>query len=123
MNGEQRALSCPQCGWQITPRGRSVPRFCAVCGQPLAATLPNFAASSPMPRPTPPGASAAFILGLCGIVPVVGLALGLVAMVLGGRALRTIRTSGGQLGGEGLARAGMIIGGFCALLWTIALFR
>lgn len=123
MNAERQTLSCPKCGWQITPRGRSLPRFCAVCGQALAVTLAGLAAGSPMPRPTPPGASAAFILGLCALLPAVGLPLGIVAAVLGARALRIIRSSGGQLGGEGMARAGMILGGLCALLWTVVLFH
>jgi len=49
----------------------------------------------------------------------VGLILGIAAIATGVRAKRQIEESGGQLGGQGLATAGITLGIIGAALWTL----
>jgi hypothetical protein len=71
------------------------------------------------PPPPPPGAwgpsppnsgkaIAALVLGILGIVSC--QVLGIAAIVLGQQANQEIAASGGQVGGEGFAKAGIIMG-------------
>jgi len=60
--------------------------------------------------PTTPGsATAALILGICGIV-LCPLICGPLAIVYGNKAKGEIRASNGRLGGQGLAQAGVVMG-------------
>ena len=59
-------------------------------------------------RPNAPGAVAALVCGLIGMF-VCGL-VGIPAIVMGGKAKREIRDSGGYYDGDGLATAGLVLG-------------
>ena len=62
------------------------------------------------PSPQTPGsATAALILGICGIV-LCPLICGPLAIVYGNKAKGEIRSSNGRLGGQGLAQAGVVMG-------------
>ena len=67
--------------------------------------------SEPAPAPAPKSSSLAIvslvsgILGLC--LPLLG---GIVAVITGHMAKKEIRASGGTLGGNGLATAGLVLG-------------
>lgn len=63
------------------------------------------------PSASPPATSEAIGALVCGLMAWGCFPLGFVALWLGSRARRTIRESNGQLGGDSLALAGMIIGG------------
>lgn len=54
-------------------------------------------------------AIASLVLGIVSLV-VFGIILGPIAIVLGVQAKKRIAASGGQLGGAGMATAGMILG-------------
>ena len=62
----------------------------------------------PAPPPNSGKAIAALVLGVLGIVSC--QLLGIAAIVLGQQAGQEIATSGGRLGGEGFAKAGVIMG-------------
>ncbi len=66
----------------------------------------------PLPPPASDdgGATASLVIGIIGL-PLVGL-LSPIALVLGIAAKRRIRDSGGSLGGEGRAVAGIALGAF-----------
>ena len=70
------------------------------------------------PPPTSGEATASLILGICGLV-VCPLVCSVLAIVYGRRAQREIAASGGRLGGDSYASAGIITGwvglGLCAL--------
>jgi hypothetical protein len=74
---------------------------------------PPYAAFS-APRPDHPQSTTSLILGIIGLVGGFVCGLGLIlspfAWALGRNALKEIRASQGQLGGEGTAKAGMITG-------------
>ncbi|HLQ61112.1 MAG TPA: DUF4190 domain-containing protein [Candidatus Acidoferrales bacterium] len=69
--------------------------------------------------PTEGGAVWALVLGVLGFVacPIFGL----IAFFLGGSALDRIRASGGQLQGDGIARAGRYLGCINVILWLLGL--
>ena len=88
----------------------------------------------PGPPPLPPGppagpwatpppnsgkAVAALVLGILGIVSC--QVLGIVAIVLGRQANDEIAVSGGRLGGEGFAKAGVIMGWVAVALLALTL--
>jgi hypothetical protein len=85
---------------------------------------PPYAAFTP-PRPDHPQSTLALILGICGLV--FGFACGIgflaspFAWALGHHAVKDIRASGGQLGGEGNAKAGMVTGIVGTVLLVIGL--
>lgn len=58
---------------------------------------------------------------VCGIIGffICGLILGIVAIVLGKQAMGEIDTSGGAIGGRGLALAGIIMGVIDLVAWAI----
>jgi hypothetical protein len=63
----------------------------------------------PPPR-TPGQAYAAMILGIIGLFPICPVILSVIAVILGFMAKNEIERSGGQLGGSGIATAGIITG-------------
>lgn len=67
----------------------------------------------------PPTSSEAIGAIVCGVMAWSCFPLGFVAIWLGFRARRTISESQGQLAGEQLALAGMIVGGIFGSLWLI----
>jgi hypothetical protein len=70
------------------------------------------------PPATPGSATAALILGICGLL-VCGVILGPLAIVYGNKARREIDSSGGRLGGRGMATAGLVLGWVALGLWAI----
>lgn len=73
-------------------------------------------------RPNAPGAVAALVCGLVGIFacPFVGIA----GIVMGNKAKKEIRDSGGYYDGEGLATAGLVLGWISIallVLWAVIL--
>lgn len=98
--------------------------------QPPPYAAPSYATQPPMglpvAKPDHPQATLALVLGLVGLAG--GLATcGLLfltspfAWVIGRRAVREIEASGGQLGGEGSARAGFVTGVIGSILLVLAL--
>ena len=61
-----------------------------------------------------------FVLGLLSIF-ILGLILGVVALVLSRKATENIRASGGQLGGSGLVTAGRILAIIGIIGWIIVI--
>ncbi len=79
--------------------------------------------------PPPPGAHvpetsgkaiAAMVLSIVGLVTC--FVLGIVGIILGHSALTDIRASAGQIGGDGMAKAGIIIGWINVGLAVIGVF-
>jgi hypothetical protein len=73
------------------------------------------------PQTTPGSATAALILGICALLvcPIICAPL---ALVYGNRARNEIDSSGGRLGGRGMATAGIVLGWIgiaWAVLWII----
>lgn len=129
------ACYCPKCNAQTSDTAR----FCSACGAPLdvagGATPPGDLAPAAPPGNVTPGAVPAGPLGVSPAMPpasatpdavsgkaTASLVLGLLsfltciltgvpAIVLGLLAQRDIRRSGGRLGGDGLAIAGIVTGG------------
>ena len=69
-------------------------------------------------------AIASFVLGLVSLF-ILGIILGIIAVVLGTNAKKKIAASGGMVGGQGLATAGQILGviGIVAsVLWILYIF-
>jgi hypothetical protein len=71
-------------------------------------------------RPTPAEATAALVLGIVGLLGC-GLVAGPIAIWLAVRARQRIATSGGQLGGAGLATAGLWLGIVSLVLFFVYL--
>ncbi|HSQ17106.1 MAG TPA: DUF4190 domain-containing protein [Anaerolineales bacterium] len=76
-----------------------------------------------MPPVAPPTSTNAIISLVAGIVglfflPVIG---GIVAILTGNSAKKEIANSGGTVGGEGLAKAGVIIGWVGLILWVLGI--
>jgi uncharacterized membrane protein YeaQ/YmgE (transglycosylase-associated protein family) len=94
---------------------------CIKCGAGLTQAT---AAASGQPK-TPGLAIASLICGIAGFplffVCFSGIAAGIVGAVLGHIALKKIRQSQGTLGGEGMAKAGMICGYISAGLGVLIL--
>jgi Domain of unknown function (DUF4190) len=82
---------------------------------------PVYAASySPRPIGRAKGAVAALVCGLLSLV-CCGVILGAVAIYQGSQARYRIRASNGRLGGNGLALAGMVMGGVAVIEWVVGL--
>jgi hypothetical protein len=83
---------------------------------------PQWGQQQPYQQQTTPGsATAALILGICALVvcPIICAPL---ALVYGNKARNEIDSSGGRLGGRGMATAGIILGWIgiaWAVLWVI----
>lgn len=112
-------VSCGRCGQLILPRGGRAPRYCAVCGAYLDDRSAPVRHQFRSAERVWPGAIAALVLGLLALVPACGAPLGLAAIVLGLMARRHIERSGGELGGYGLAGAGLLLGVIGMILQTI----
>jgi hypothetical protein len=65
-------------------------------------------------------ATAALVLGICGLV-VCPIILSIIGLVLGYQARGEIRASGGRIGGEGQAKAGIILGWVGLALWAVVI--
>ena len=121
-------MYCPQCGQQNAPQSTS----CVYCGQPLvtpAAAPPSSPPASVAPPapgavPTDGKAIASMVLGLLSFLICFA---GIPAIILGHISRSNIALSKGQLKGEGMALAGLIMGyaslalTFLAILAAIAI--
>jgi hypothetical protein len=75
----------------------------------------------PPPQPRQSGeAVAALVLGICGIM-VCPIVCSILALVFGYRARREIDSSGGMVGGRGMAVAGLITGWIGLALWVLGI--
>lgn len=100
-----------------------------VSGAALPPTSPAFSPSPPSPTQTPPGALASLICGIlsvacCGM-PVVGLTLGIIAIVSAGRARSAVQAMPARYLPSGLATGGLttgiigtVLGTLVILFWT-----
>ncbi|MFO1533302.1 MAG: DUF4190 domain-containing protein [Thermoplasmatota archaeon] len=114
---------CPYCRSNVTPQrdaaGRLVCPACFNTGQ-LQFSAPDPNAWTQVPAAPPamvpgqaaganaPGAVAALVLGLIGLIPFWGLVCAILGIVFGFQAKRRIRESGGRLEGDGMALAGIV---------------
>ena len=71
------------------------------------------------PAPTHGSATTALVLGILSLV--VCAPLGIPAFIIGRRAEREVQASGGNLAGEGLAKAGWILGLIAMILMALGL--
>jgi hypothetical protein len=102
----------PQQPQQPPPWGQQEPPQQSWTPQPPGQQWPG--AQQGWTQPATPGvATAALILGICGILfsfCFIGIPCAIVAVVLGYTAHNQIDASGGRLGGRGLAIAGLVMG-------------
>lgn len=116
---------CPYCGATVQalvgPDGRKLCPACSNRGQPAYAQPPAQPYAQPAYQPQPvyyggempnaPGAVGSLVCGILAILTgILGLVLGPIALVQGNNALRGIEANPGRFGGEGMARAGRILG-------------
>jgi hypothetical protein len=117
---------CPKCGASNCATDAS----CLSCGAPLTAPLPPRVPPPPPPIAPPasagsgleaiiptrnPHALAAYYLGLFSLIPILGLPMGIAALVLGIKGARFARAYPG-VHGTTHAWVGIICGGFWALV-------
>jgi hypothetical protein len=119
-------LVCPYCKSHVEPwtdaEGRRVCPNCRNTGQATGAAPGATATPTTQAQPTAEGATASMVLGILGIViPYVGFILAIIAIVLGSKALRLIADSGGRLQGQGMAKAGQILGIVSLCLYGVVL--
>ena len=102
-------MNCPQCGRE----NPDTALYCGGCGAGIGKEVPAASPQAPSLPPKTSGLAVASlifgILGLLCLLPIIGSIVGL---VLGIMALVAINRSQGQLGGIGLAIAGLITSGF-----------
>ena len=100
-------------------------------GQPPGGYTPQPAYSAaPMGKPDAQGATVSMVLGIialvltpigccCGLVEIIPIVLGVVAVVMGIGARNRVNASGGTLGGGGKAQAGIITGIIAVILGVV----
>jgi hypothetical protein len=71
------------------------------------------------PPRTPGQAYAAMILGIVGLFPICPVVLSIVGLILGIMAKNEIDRSGGQLGGRGIAMAGIVLSAVGIALYAL----
>jgi hypothetical protein len=78
------------------------------------------ASPAPAAQPTSSLAIASLLFGILGLTlfPIIG---GIIALITGYMARNQIRDSGGTLGGQGLATAGIVLGWICMGLLVVGL--
>ena len=81
---------------------------------------PNYGHWGPPPPQSSGNATAALVLGICGIF-VCPIVCSILAIVFAGKAYAEIDYSGGRIGGRGMAQAGKILGWVGLALWGLAL--
>lgn len=121
-------MNCPYCAEPLDPNaqvcphclGTIAPAAAAPPPPPAVAAAPQFA---PAPAPVYAGpaqpcgkATASLTLGIIGLVlsvVLIGIPLGVIAVILGHLALSEIKHAGGRLEGHGKAIAGLVTGYIC----------
>ena len=99
-------------------------------GQPPAGYTPQPGYGAPMARPEAQGATISMVLGIialvltpvgccCGLIEIVPIVLGVVAVIMGIQARNRVNASGGTLGGGGKAQAGLITGIIAVILGVV----
>jgi type IV pilus assembly protein PilA len=107
---DSNAQVCPHCQGTIAPAAAAPP--------PPAIAAPQSAPAPVYAGPTQPcgKATASLTLGIIGLVlsiVLIGIPLGIIAVILGHLALSEIKHSGGRLEGHGKAIAGLVTGYIC----------
>ena len=89
------------------------PYAAAPAGYGYAVPPPSYGYAAPTP-PTSGKAITSLVLGIVGLVMMCGYGVGIipaiVAVVFGTIARKEVRASGGAIGGEGMATAGLVVG-------------
>lgn len=99
-------MFCNRCGYDNVADNQ----FCGRCGQALTATAPAAGPVGPLPDARTDGkAVASLILGIGGLT-FFSIFAGIPAVILGHMSRSNIKKSMGQLKGEGMALAGLIMG-------------
>lgn len=121
-------MNCPNCGTPVSGGALVCPQChtaVAVSPAPVPAAAPQFAAAAPARAPIPVysgpqepcgKAKTSMILGIAGVVlsiVLIGIPLGIIAVILGHLALSEIKRSGGRLQGRNWAITGLITGYIC----------
>src|SRR5690554_6929374 len=101
------APMCPACRTTVPPRRGVAPRFCPECGARLPAPIwggqPALPVHSGLAPETASGALASLLLGVAALfVPLLGMFLGLMAIMIGNGVREQVRYAGGRLRGGGL---------------------
>jgi len=119
-----QARQCERCHRTIEQRGPTPVRFCPVCGQALSESQPAGAVTSAARSDTRSRTSVQAVLGL--ILAVVSLViqpcafpLGLVSVLLGLTAQKSIERSAGLLVGRGYALWAVVLGLISLIVWLI----
>jgi len=118
-------MFCPKCGAQIPDDSE----FCSKCGAALKVTqqagvqpqTPQASSQTVVssPKKTSGTAIASLVLGLVGIF--FGLITSILAIIFGGVAISQINKSEGQIGGHGMAVAGLVLGIIMTIVWVVIL--
>ncbi len=109
--------------WQGQPGSQPDPAYGQQGKQPQYGGYPPPAYGSGQdpygqPAQTSGKATTSLVLGIASLVLFcIGFVLGIPAIIVGMRARKEIRTSGGRVGGDGLALGGIITGAIGTLLW------
>jgi hypothetical protein len=113
---------CERCHRVIQARGPTAVRFCPTCGERFAQPL------EPVGDGSPGGSRRTSIQAVLGLVVAVlalvvqpfAFPLGLVSVLLGLTAQKSIERSKGILGGRGFAIAAIVLGLISILIWFMA---
>lgn len=98
---------CMQCGAALTPTAA----FCPRCGAPVAPPVPGPSYGSVRPH----RGAVILVLGILGLVAC--FPLGMVAWIMANRDLRAMQAGQMDPSGEGLTRAGKVLGIIVTVLW------
>ena len=123
-------MFCYKCGGAMPDEAPA----CSNCGAPAmntvasirpaqvnpSATVVSGPQAGPVPAQTEDKAVISLVLGILSIVSLSILA-GIPAIILGRMSKRNIRASAGQLGGDGLATAGIVMGWISVVLAVVFL--
>jgi hypothetical protein len=112
-------MRCPKCGTENNENNFK----CTQCGEILHSAVPQIVVTSDdtlggmIPSKNPP-ALAAYYLGVFSIIPLLGIPMGIVAVIFGIKALRKAREHP-EVKGKIHAWVGIIAGGLFAFLYLI----
>ena len=110
-------MYCPTCGAANDDNAWK----CTTCGRELRTSVPVATTDSTMGGLIPTGNPKslwAYYLGLFSLLPCIGIATGIPALIFGLQALKAVKERP-EIKGRNHALVGVIIGGGCALIWTL----